>query len=88
MISYDGGMLYFAFKRLVHEVVYEAVFQTVRAALGDGELIIVPEVICMAGLAKIVCWEPVPEVRRSEGSPGEDTAQLLTSGAKYFVQPQ
>ena len=49
-----------------------------------GELVIVPDVICMAGLSKIVCWEPIPEVRRSEGSPGKVTAQLLTPGAELW----
>ena len=58
-------------------VVYRAVFQTVCAPLGDGELAIVSEVMCMAGLSEIVCWEPVSEVRMSEGNPGEVMAQLL-----------
>ena len=63
---------------------YKAVLQTVCAAFGDGELLIVSEVICMAGLSEIVYWEPVPEVQRSEGSPGKVAAQLLTSGAELW----
>ena len=38
----------------------------------------------MADLCEIVWWEPVPEARRSEGSPGEVTAQLRTPGAELW----
>ena len=44
--------------------------------LGMKMLVIVSEVICMAGLSEIVCWDPIPGVRRSEGSPGEVPVQF------------
>ena len=63
---------------------YRAVFQTVCVALGDGELVIVSEVICIAGMCETVSWEPVLEVLRLEGSPGKVAAQLQTSGTELW----